>query len=62
MFAETYFTVKTNFGKILCPSERTGGIMQKMHSEGILVIEGNEVYELDEECLEEKKGKKNGSS
>lgn len=36
--------------------------MQKMHSEGILVIEGNEVYELDEECLEEKKGKKNGSS
>lgn len=24
---------------------------------GILIIEGNEVYELDEECLEEKKEK-----
>ena len=23
---------------------------------GILIVEGNEVYELDEECLEEKKG------
>lgn len=31
--------------------------MRIIYAEEILVIEGNEVYELDEECLEEKKEK-----
>lgn len=31
--------------------------MRTVYAEEVLVIEGNEVYELDEECLEEKKEK-----
>lgn len=32
-----------------------GRIMKIRDADEILVIEGNEIYELDEECLEEKK-------
>lgn len=28
--------------------------MELENTEGILIIEGNDVYELDEECLDEK--------
>lgn len=30
-------------------------IMTAAEGRGLLIVEGNEVYELDEECLEEKK-------